>query len=193
MIGLLGKKFSGKSTVADMMKYWGYKEVSHADSLKNACIHLFNLTSDQVYKNKDIIDPRWEKTPRQLLQIVGTDLLRQKLPYFGINDIFIRTMHYKMQSEYGLFVVSDCRFQDEVDSIKKSGGKIIKIVRNVPKKYEYSCYEHTVWNDDHISETGIDSIVGVDYVIDNDGTLEQLRKKIDDIIVSITSRDCVDL
>jgi hypothetical protein len=62
-------------------------------------------------------------------------------------------------------VVSDCRFEDEIKSIRNRGGFIIKIDRKVPRKYGA---EHH-----HASENRIDGLY-YDICFDNNGTKKRI-------------------
>ena len=66
-------------------------------------------------------------------------------------------------------VISDCRFKNEILAIQKNGGKVIRIKR--------PGYEKPRWN--HRSETEQMTIPDnqFDYVLENDGTLEDLVVK----------------
>ena len=67
------------------------------------------------------------------------------------------------------FVITDVRFQNEAEFIKKYGGILIEIDRN------------TGIIDEHISEN---NIIICDYKINNNSTLISLYKNIDKIISS---------
>ena len=66
-------------------------------------------------------------------------------------------------------IFSDIRFQDELDYIKKIGGKVLKVVRNNSNKNEYS---------NHISEKNIDGLNNIDYEVSNNESKILLIKKI---------------
>jgi hypothetical protein len=67
-------------------------------------------------------------------------------------------------------VVSDVRFPHEADEIKELGGIIIRIYRdNLPN------------NDNHASETEMEEIRH-DHMIFNNGTIDQLKKKINKLM-----------
>lgn len=180
LIGLMGIKGSGKTSAAlYLMKQYGFIEKSFAECLKRACQELFLLSDSQVFgtqEEKETPDDRWFGcTPRKMLQFVGTDLLRNNLntimPGLG-NDIFIH--HFKLWYESEIkknpnlcVVVSDVRFQNEIDFIQKIGGFVIKINR-----------PSVMTNDMHSSEMELQSITTYDYLIENTGTLEDFYYKI---------------
>ena len=108
---------------------------------------------------KEVLDERYGKTPRQLMQAFGTDFVRKH-----VGDRFWIS---KFESWYstGLsarVVVTDVRFQNEVDAIKTLGGRIIKLQR------------HAASDDDLHESEDVDALIGVDAVLDNNASLEQL-------------------
>lgn len=184
LIGLLGKKSSGKSTAADyLVEKYQFHEKSFADPLKIICRELFLLNDDQLYGDlKEIPDPRWYQcSPRKMLQFIGTDLLRNQLNNImpGIdNDIFIDHFRLWFEREKQInpnvrVVISDNRFINEVEFIKSLGGIIIKINRPLEN------------DDSHQSEKQIDQITNYDYCIENIGTLEDFYLNLDKIVVDV--------
>lgn len=182
LIGLLGYKFSGKDTTADyLVEKYGFKKYAFATALKDVCQILFSFNADQLYGNsKEQVDPYWQITPRSSFQFVGTDLIRnlihKLLPDVGDNfwvKVLDRQLNESKELENNNCIISDCRFINEVDYIKSKGGIIIKILRSDTNI------------DSHISEAGIDAITNYDYIIYNDGTLEELYNKIENIIHDI--------
>ena len=69
-------------------------------------------------------------------------------------------------------VIVDNRFMDEIMSIKNNGGIIVCVKRNIELE------------DEHISEQ-IHKTYEADYVIENDGTLEDLYEKVDKLIETL--------
>lgn len=177
LIGITGKKFNGKSTLAMILCNHGFIEKSFADPLKKACRELFLLSDEQLYgSEKETPDDRWFGiTPRKLLQFVGTDLLRNQMDLLIPElkqDIFIHNFELWYNANMNIkVVISDIRFQNELDIIKSLGGIVIKVERNLD-------YE----TDNHISEKGIDELKGIDYVISNNSSIEELEKSIIEII-----------
>lgn len=178
IIGLLGKKRVGKDTVADyLVKSHGFTKLSFADPLKRACQELFSWNDVQIYGNeeKEIVDKYWGITPRQSLQYVGTELIRNQMENLipGIKDDFwvkcaMRIIDKNPNKNY---VIADCRFINEVNAIHAAGGSIWKISR-----------DGVTSDDSHASETGIDEITEYEDTIQNDGTILELYKKIDELL-----------
>ena len=172
IIGIMGKKYHGKDTIADIIvdKY-NYQKISFAHPLKEGCRHIFGLTDDQLYgEKKEVIDDFWRVTPRKILQIVGTELFRDQLSKYIPdikNTIWVKSLERTfLDNPNTNYVVSDIRFQNELDMIKKYNGIIIKVYRpNLNNE------------DEHISEKESDKITGFDFEILNDSTIDSLSKK----------------
>jgi hypothetical protein len=188
LIAFLGRKRSGKDTVADfLIKNKGFQKYVFADPLKKGLKAFFNLTDEQLYdeKLKEEIDPRWGVSPRKLLQIIGTDIFQHSLNKF-IPDLKGETRNHwvNLFKEWYLkeikknpnikIVIADARFIHEVKAIKELGGVVIKINRTIGDNIN---------NDIHISEMEIDSIPDnmIDHTIINDDTLETLYQRVNQI------------
>lgn len=173
VIGIMGKKFHGKDTVADhIVKKYGYNKISYADPLKEGCRQIFGLDDEQLYgSKKEVIDEYWGVTPRTILQYVGTDLFRNQLSNI-IPDIDKNIWIKRMERTFidnpdKSYIIADVRFPNEFEMIKRHGGIIIKVVRPDIKS-----------EDTHASETNIDKMTG-DIEINNKGTLKDLYQTVD--------------
>lgn len=177
IIGLLGRKQAGKSTVARYLtEHYKMTEYSFADPLKRACMEIFGFTEDQLNIHKEQVDPFWGVSPRRILQTVGTDLFRNELSFqiarFQGRSVWIGSMEKRLlTAPSGPVVVSDIRFEDEHAFIKKKNGITIQIVRT------------TTVGDTHESET--QHIPNVDYIIYNTGTLDDLHRQVDSIMQNL--------
>ena len=185
IIGVLGRKGSGKDTSADYMcEKHNFQKLVLAQPLKDACKLLFNFSDEQLYGNlKEEIDGRWGTSPRIVLQYLGTDIFRKDINKIipNINGNFwvnlmankYLEMLEKQTTKEVKVILSDVRFQNEIDKIHELGGIVIKVNRP------------SISNSDaHESEKNID-ILKADYVITNDGTKEDLYKKLDNIVGEI--------
>lgn len=207
LVGISGYIGSGKDTVADyLITFKGFKRMSYAGPLKDAVSSIFGWDRDLLegttkYSRewRDNIDPWWAErlgikhlTPRWVLQQWGTEVGRRAFH----DDIWIASIENQLRNIKDNVVISDCRFPNELKSIKRSGGINIRVSRGpnpawheAAVQYSKGIYsegyqealkvleEHNV----HASEY---SSVGLefDYYIDNNGTIDDLHKKIDSII-----------
>ena len=195
IIGLTGYKGSGKDTIADyLVGEHGFIKIAFADFIRNALKELFDWDDDNFsQEKKEIPDSYWGVTPRKMCQEIGTEFLRIhckdfisqdfKLPN---NEDYKATFHIKRINKEVMkllsinsnvkIVFSDIRFQDELDYIKKIGGKVLKVVRNDSNINEYS---------NHISEKNIDGLTNIDYEVLNNESKLLLIKKINLIVECI--------
>ena len=184
IIGISGKALSGKDTSANMLKrLYMYPETTYkfyannlkdrkiyapvviahfADVLKETAKVMCNLddwdVNDQDGKRQTI---KWLGiTVRELLQKLGT-CIRQGID----NEFWIKSLY--AENEYvENIIIADVRFPEEVKSIKDRGGIVLRLVRD------------GAGAGNHISETALDDYTDWDYVIENNGTLEDLFEKL---------------
>ncbi len=171
IIGITGKKFHGKDTVGKILcKKYNFIRYAYADKLKRVCQIIFGFDDSQLYGNrKEHIDSYWKVSPRNMMQFVGTDLFRNQLNKIlpdDNNDIWIKSLEHDIENNINSnIVITDVRFPNEIESIRKHGGKIIKVTRS-----------DLIYYDDHESER-VDDLY-YDYEIMNDHDIETLENRI---------------
>lgn len=176
LIGIHGKKRSGKDTMADyIVEKWFNKKVARfafANPLKKGVSELFGIPMQTIEDEKETPLPNWDnKTPRYLLQTVG-DQARSLFP-----DVFIRTMQTKIDENQDTnCIITDVRFNDEAQFILDNNGMVFTVDAN----------ERLGDNnkDNHISEQAIDPSLS-DYTIYNNGELSQFYAEIDIIMANL--------
>lgn len=177
IVGICGPKFSGKDTAAaTLCRSFQYVQASFASFLKEACRSIFMLSHNQLHGDeKETLDERWGITPRQILQKVGTELFRQRLPEVlpqlnlgGDGSLWCHCMRLWLETfeTPQRIVITDVRFRDEEALIRSLGGKIVRIER-----------ASRPVSDDHASEVEQAAIVA-DYVIHNDGSYADLAREV---------------
>ena len=181
LIGLSGKKEAGKSTVTDyLVKHHQFHEVSWAKPLKEIVgKQLFGMTDEQLYgpqSIKETIITEWNKSPRQILQLVGTDWFRKQIH----PDFWVKVGLRKIMSLDPIkrnIVVSDNRFPNECNAVKAKIGVNIDVVK--------LDLEST---DTHDSETALDGYK-FDYVIKaKHGEINSLYNQIDKILEELRNK-----
>jgi hypothetical protein len=172
IIGLGYKARSGKDTVARELERYGYRVVAFADALKSGAREMFKLTNAQLYGDqKEAVDPQWGLTPRNILQRLGTEAVRRE---FG-DDFWIRALRRKIHGiEENLgrcerWAITDVRFVNEALAVKSWGGIVVRVDR--PGAGASGGVAR------HASETQLDTWGGWDAVVDNSGTLNDLRAR----------------
>jgi len=154
LIGLTGKKRSGKDAVFNTLDSPGVMRAAFGDNLKREISHITGFPVWRVEKEKESL--------RLLLQAWGAEFRRK----FCGADYWIKAMNADLQSlkQAGAktVIITDVRFPNEADFIKGRGGTVVRVARN---------HDTT---DQHSSETAMDKYPG-DYTLNNDGTLDDLR------------------
>lgn len=177
LIGLHGFAQSGKSTSADILTRFGYTEIAFADALRSM-MEILNPRIHGSWRYKDVIelfgyDKAKKDFPeiRRLLQVFGTEVIRDKVdPNFWVNQLF------RNVNEQKKYVISDVRFDNEIDAIKARGGSIIYISRpNVEAL------------NTHRSE--MDLSQKADFKLINDGSINQLEMNIIKIITLLDEKE----
>jgi len=209
IIGVCGFIGSGKDTIADYLtNFHGFRRESFANSLKDAVAQVFGWDrtmlegrTKQAREWREQRDEWWSQrlgmdiTPRWILQFWGTEVCRKAFH----NDIWIASLENKLRNSKDDIVISDCRFPNEIKSIKDAGGIVIRVVRGPePEWYDAAISTNrgpngnTTWALSraklerlkiHASET---AWVGTefDHVLDNNGTIDDLFIQIKDILPS---------
>ena len=171
IIGLCGKAGSGKSTVAQyLQEKYGFERIAFADSLKEMLLKSGIVTPTDLVK----------KTPytRFLLQRIGTDIVRNQIsPDYWVNKTFVKIGKLISKGKKKI-VIDDIRFLNEAELVDLYNGVIIKINRNNNGILDNENLKN------HESELFIDHIPA-DFTINNTGTVGDLCKKIDNIILKI--------
>jgi hypothetical protein len=197
IVGLLGFIGSGKGTAGDILRDMGFTPLSFAKGVKDVAAemfdwprHLLEGDTDASRKWREQPDEFWSKefgkefTPRLALQLLGTEVGRD---VFHKDFWVIKMKRYIMSNPEQNFVITDVRFENEIQFVHDQGGILIEIQRGV-KPHWYDIARKANRGDraaeSFMLRSGIHEsewrwIGGhIDYIIENDGTLEDLKKKV---------------
>jgi len=206
IVGVVGFLGSGKNTVGEMLiKQLGYNRDSFAGPLKDAVSVVFGWDRELLEGEtkasrewRDLPDEWWENrldwpnhklnylgkrfTPRLALQLWGTDVLR-----VGFFDaLWIASLEYRLK-DADRIVVTDCRFPNEIQTIRKMGGKVIRVKRGPePEWWDTAIAANSDFTHAPECAKALDALgvhisewawIGQEFdaVIENNGTLEQLE------------------
>lgn len=211
IIGICGFIGSGKDTVAEyLVNTRGFIRESYAGTLKDAVSNVFGWNRDwlegltpEAREWREQVDPWWSVrldiphlTPRWVLQQWGTDVARKSFH----NDIWIASLENKLRDNKNNVVISDCRFPNEIKSIKKQGGIVVWVKRGeLPEWYELA-RECNIYNTPEIMQKHYPNVhhsewawIGSNFneIFDNNDSLEQLYQKVDTLINSYEQIDFV--
>jgi hypothetical protein len=157
-MALTGKMGAGKDFIADsyIMQNANKKcmKISFADQLKVNSILFHGAEFEKVFGQRDA------KT-RTILQDTGTNARNTDKDFWIKHFILWTYLHY-VNNKIELFIIPDCRFENEYNLIKLLGGTVIKIY--APKRTR-DRQEKENCNKNHISEQ---ESVPYDHIIYND-------------------------
>lgn len=202
IIGICGFIGSGKDTAADfLVNFHGFRRDSFAGTLKDAVAAVFNWDRELLEGRtkaarawREQVDPWWAErlnmpnlTPRLVLQLWGTEVCRKSFH----DDIWIASVENKLRNSKDSIVISDCRFPNEIASIKRAGGKVIWVQRGItPHWYDVAVQANRgvdaaqrflVQEGIHASETAWAG-THFDAIIDNNNTLDDLYKQLKSLV-----------
>ena len=181
IIGLHGYAQTGKDTFAKrLINKYGFERIAFADPLREAMYVLNPYVSTEYGNHRrlaDIVDEfGWDESKirykeiRRLLQIFGTEVCRKM---FNDNFWIDLAINKIKTSSNKRFVITDCRFDNEVSALKSMNAWMIKIERPGIGPIN-----------DHISDKGLpDSLFY--QIVNNDKTIEELNSHVDTIIGKI--------
>jgi len=175
--GIAGRAGSGKDEIARyLVQKHGFIRRAFADGLKDAARAIFGLDGEQVYGDKkEVVDDYWRRTPREILQLLGTECLRRG---YG-DDVWVRALKRYIDLEtrrweptFGdqqAWVIPDVRFVNEAEAIRAWGGRLIRVTRDVGD----------VGIAGHASEHDLDDYHAWDAEVPNRGTLDDLYQQVE--------------
>jgi hypothetical protein len=169
IVGISGFAGVGKDTAGNALAKLGWSRHSFADPLRESCsivtgvsIDVFN---DTVLKNIPR-DDLYGKTPREVLQLIGTEGWRTLISESIWVDAFLKQA--TKSDSHGVYTC-DVRFNNEADAIANAGGLLIHISRPGKDAPEFL----------HQSETEIPSVMKKAHcIILNNSTPENLESNI---------------
>lgn len=170
VVCISGKAQHGKDTTAGMMKT-ALESMGHTvliahygDLVKYVCRTFFGWNGEK------------DAYGRSLLQKVGTDIVREQRPNYWVD--FVKDMLSMFPNEWDFVLIPDSRFPNEIDGLKQVGFNVIHL-RVRRENFESPL---TTEQQNHPSETALDHVVP-DFLIVNDGTLEDLYNKVCNLVV----------
>lgn len=210
IVGLVGFKGSGKDSASTPLLEQGFQKTSFAGVLKDCCSAIFGWdrdmlegTTGEARLKREETDLWWAEklgrpgfSPRRAFTSLGTDVIRT---HFNEN-IWVLAVENQIR-QGGDWVLTDCRFPNELQMVKDLGGTIIRVkrgpepewyrfaeaVNNIKDKndrfYQEAAAAMTVlYKHIHISEWAWAGSPLIEHTIENDGSLEELHAKVNRIV-----------
>ncbi len=209
IIGICGAIGSGKDTAADyLVENNKFTRISFASVLKDACANIFGWNRDMLEGKtaedrhlRENVDEWWSSrlgiknfSPRSALQYVGTDLFRNSLH----KNIWVYALEKNIQ-KYDRVVISDVRFPNEIEMLKRLNGNIWWIHRGekpgwfdsiqkilLDTKSDEKAKEYITMKYPEIHESEWAWIATeFDYVLSNNKSLSDLYEKVQEQLSKI--------
>jgi hypothetical protein len=200
LIGVVGFISSGKGTVGEILVEHGFTKDSFAKPVKDAVSVMFGWPRELLEGDTELSrtwreepDVFWsekfgrEFSPREALQLMGTEAGRETFhPNIWVISLFNRAKGKDV-------VVTDVRFKNEIDYIQNNEGIVIRVKRGEdPEWYDWlssesdEFYREQIMKGRGVHRSEWDWVgCDFDYVIENDGTVQQLRKKLEEVLQKI--------
>jgi hypothetical protein len=176
IVGFVGRKGVGKDTAADVLvQKQGFVRKKFAQPIKDICSIAFQVPPSLFNgPEKELPVKKHQLSPRQMMQLVGTDFFRAHLN----ENFWIRHFEDWVLAEppFTSVVVTDIRFQNELDVVKRLEGLVIKIERSSGEG------RHKDTTDQHVTESGVEDLKNVDVVVHNDGSVQDLWDRVEDAV-----------
>ena len=195
-IGTMGLARSGKDTVGKMLAEELFNTsgrkftlMAYATELKNKCQRLFDLSYEQLWGDqKEVEDHRYPKgqggfwSAREILQFYGTDCMRAI-----DNDVWVKAL-FKIirEKKFTDVIITDVRFPNEIYPIKEDGGYIVRVESSRSRT-------KNVHGKTHSSETSLNGCSDVDFNIINDGSFDELRASVKNVVEFIKVNEKIKL
>mgnify|MGYP004621369923 FL=1 len=167
IIILSGKARAGKDTTMNFLNeiYSNIIQLQYGSYIKEYAKKISNWDGSE------------ETKPRELLQQLGTNIIRENID----NKFFVKKMidDIKVYSYFfDTIVISDARFKIEIDDIKNTFNNVIAV------RIERPNFDNglTLEQKKHPSEIDLDDYNKFNYKLINDGTLEDLKKKVEKLV-----------
>lgn len=167
VILISGKARNGKDTVAEILEKKLKSDgktvltIHYSDILKFICSKYLGW------------DGKKDEAGRELLQHVGTDIIRAHDPDYLIN--FVTSVINFFDWDY--VIIPDCRLPDEITKIQDKGFDTIHI-RVTRDSASNKLSKHA---QSHITETALDDYPADAYIA-NDGTIGELKQKVYELL-----------
>ncbi len=168
LVGLTGPAGCGKDSVASIMVPHGFHCYTLAAPLKRGIEAMLGLDPSvwEDRASKEQVIPWLGKSPRQLVQTLGTEWGRHQVhPELWVM-LMLRRWDMVRASTSPRMVVTDVRFDNEAHAILTAGGTIWRVER-----------EGVTPVAPHVSEKGVSPAL-VEGSIKNYGSLDDLRQSV---------------
>ena len=166
---ITGKARSGKDTVAKLIRDY-YKDLDVIND-------LFAYYIKDYAKRITGWDGSEETKPREFLQQFGTGLVRNKIDEHFFTNRMIEDLKI-FNYFYDVVTISDGRLISEIEMIRENFDNVFVIRVNRPN------FDNGLTDEqkNHPTEIALDNYTKYDYVVENDGSAEELETKVREMV-----------
>ena len=179
VIGFGYKKSSGKTTAAE---YINNLDLDNVRTCKTMFAHRLKMIAEEAFG----LNGKKDEKGRRLLQEIGSTA-RHYRPDFWVHFLFCDVIGFcdneaAFLESGGNFImlIDDVRYENEIERLRR-----LEEEGYVDKTIIIRTDRDTNFVDSHSSEHGLDNYNEWDYVIDNNGTMEELYIKINEILTDL--------
>ena len=173
---------------SELGEEWWYYTFPNTNIKELCTVAQFN----RLHENQQSWGKLHKPTPRTLLQLLGTQCGRDIIhPDIWVNALFadfVNPVKMDDRRSKSKWIITDVRFPNEAKKIKEKGGILIRINRPKVKVITDDLVTDIIHNSknfgivEHESETALDNYKEFDFIIENNGTIEELVEKVKQII-----------
>lgn len=165
MIAIAGKQYAGKDTLAEMMLEYlpGFRRIGIGDAMKIKLAEIKGITLDEILKNKHLYRE----------ELIDLAMAKRKED----EDYWIKNVISLNEN----LIVPDMRFKRELELFRKNKAIAIR----VESSREQRAQRGTLVKETDLTETDLDDINDWDFVVENNGSLEELKIKAKEIALKI--------
>lgn len=179
IIALTGAPQVGKDTFANFFLSENVVQYAFARPIKEMLCAAFGWKMEDFETPwKDQLDPFWKVVPREMMEYIGTGIMRRDLPSkFPTFDQYIgeliwvkRFEKFYLENKYKTIIITDLRYDPEFYFLSSLEYYNILITRNgtdLTRMYDIKKHSH-------------------DFELDNNSTIEDFKKKAKELYYSIT-------
>ncbi len=165
-----GKQFSGKDTAAKILLknelFHSFKRIGIADAIKFMYAKNNHLDIEEIEKNKS-------KYRQDLIDLGNWGRSQD-------NDYWLKTiLNYD-----GNVIVTDIRVKHELNVFKNNGAFTVR----VEASRDIRAKRGIITSSDDNTETDLDNITDWDYILFNNGSLDDLKENTDKLILEIRKK-----
>jgi hypothetical protein len=170
IIALTGKKETGKTTFAEMLRH----EITE-DPSKMAMTHSFAtplkkmIEDTGICKHRELFEKKTEFS-RMMMQKIGTEIVRRVDPDYWCKVMWNTLKNTFLHEPNFIVIIDDLRFLNEYKMINSLGGMVVRIVRDMKQR-----------KDNHQSETEMDCFAQ-SAIVYNIGDLKEFQHNCPGII-----------